>query len=380
MQATLIAILLFLFPVLIIWLSEKLSFIKKLGVVVIAYIFGFILGNSGLIGEEEKIVQEIITTITIPIALPLLLMSFDYSNWKNIAGTSLKSLVTGLVSVVIVIMLGNIYFHDIIPESWKVSGLLVGVYSGGTPNLASLKTMLDVNESTYIAIHSLDMLISAVYLLFFLTIGKVVYGAILPKYKFKKLSASIPDEQIQDVEDYKGMLSKKQIIPNLKSIGIAVLIFAIGGGVSLLVPQSLSMLVAILSITTIGIVASFVPKFKKNKKNFELGMYFIIVFSMTVSSMADFSSFGAEVLELFYFIAFVVVGSMILHILLSRIFKIDRDTTIVCSVALICSPPFVPVVASVLKNRQVIISGLSIGIIGYAAGNFLGALVAYALK
>ena len=380
MQATLIAILLFLFPVLIIWLSEKLSFIKKLGVVVIAYIFGFILGNSGLIGEEEKIVQEIITTITIPIALPLLLMSFDYSNWKNIAGTSLKSLITGLVSVVIVIMLGNIYFHDIIPESWKVSGLLVGVYSGGTPNLASLKTMLDVNESTYIAIHSLDMLISSVYLLFFLTIGKVVYGAILPKYKFKKLNASILEEQVQDVEDYKGMLSKKQIIPNLKSIGIAVLIFAIGGGVSLLVPQSLSMLVAILSITTIGILASFVPKFKKNKKNFELGMYFIIVFSMTVSSMADFSSFGAEVLELFYFIAFVVVGSMVLHILLSRIFKIDGDTTIVCSVALICSPPFVPVVASVLKNRQVIISGLSIGIIGYAAGNFLGALVAYALK
>ena len=380
MQATIIAILLFLLPVLIIWLSEKLSFIKKLGTVVIAYIIGFILGNSGLIGEEEKFIQEIITTITIPIALPLLLMSFDYSNWKNIAGTSLKSLITGLVSVVIVIMLANIYFHDIVPESWKISGLLVGVYSGGTPNLASLKTMLDVEESTYIAIHSLDMLISSVYLLFFLTIGKFVYGAILPKYKFSKFDAINSDEQAQDIENYKDILSKKQIVPNLKSIGIAVLIFAMGGALSLLFPKPISMLVAILSITTIGIAASFVPEFKQNKKNFELGMYFIIVFSMTVSSMADFSSFGSEVFTLFYFIAFVVIGSMLLHIVLSKIFKVDRDTTIVCSVALICSPPFVPVVASVLKNRQVIISGLSIGIIGYAVGNFLGAIVAYLLK
>ena len=81
-----------------------------------------------------------------------------------------------------------------------------------------------------------------------------------------------------------------------------------------------------------------------------------------------------------YFIGYVVSGSMILHIILSKIFKIDSDTTIICSVALICSPPFVPVVASALKNRQIIVSGLSIGIIGYAIGNYIGVLVAYALK
>ena len=48
--------------------------------------------------------------------------------------------------------------------------------------------------------------------------------------------------------------------------------------------------------------------------------------------------------------------------------------------SLIFSPPFVPVVAAKLKNKEIIISGLTVGIIGYAVGNYLGILIAYALK
>ena len=36
------------------------------------------------------------------------------------------------------------------------------------------------------------------------------------------------------------------------------------------------------------------------------------------------------------------------------------------------SPPFVPVIAAALKNKEIVVSGLIIGIIGYAIGNYLG--------
>ena len=72
--------------------------------------------------------------------------------------------------------------------------------------------------------------------------------------------------------------------------------------------------------------------------------------------------------------------SYILHVIFSAIFKIDADTTIIVTAALIMSPPFVPVVAGVLKNREIIISGLTVGIIGYAIGNYLGVFIAYALE
>ena len=62
------------------------------------------------------------------------------------------------------------------------------------------------------------------------------------------------------------------------------------------------------------------------------------------------------------------------------IFKVDADSFIISSVALSLSVPFVPVVAAALKNKTIVISGVIIGIIGYAIGNYMGAIVAYLLK
>ncbi|MBS4059644.1 MAG: DUF819 family protein, partial [Bacteroidetes bacterium] len=72
--------------------------------------------------------------------------------------------------------------------------------------------------------------------------------------------------------------------------------------------------------------------------------------------------------------------SLFMHVLLSKIFKIDADTVMITSTAMICSPPFVPVVAGAIKNKEVILPGITIGIIGYAIGNYLGFLIANLLK
>jgi uncharacterized membrane protein len=69
----------------------------------------------------------------------------------------------------------------------------------------------------------------------------------------------------------------------------------------------------------------------------------------------------------------------LIQILLSRILKIDADTTIITSTAMIFSPPFVPVVAGALKNKEIIISGITVGLIGYALGNYLGITISLVL-
>ncbi|MCF6333403.1 MAG: DUF819 family protein, partial [Draconibacterium sp.] len=84
--------------------------------------------------------------------------------------------------------------------------------------------------------------------------------------------------------------------------------------------------------------------------------------------------------DLFYYVGLAMFGSHILHVLIARIFKIDADTVIISGSALICSPPFVPVVAAALKNKEIILTGLVVGIAGYAIGNYLGIGVAYLLE
>ena len=69
-------------------------------------------------------------------------------------------------------------------------------------------------------------------------------------------------------------------------------------------------------------------------------------------------------------------GSLTLQAVLCKLFKIDTDTFLITSSAAIMSVPFIPVIAGALKNREILLPGLSVAIIGYALGNYLGILVA----
>lgn len=135
-----------------------------------------------------------------------------------------------------------------------------------------------------------------------------------------------------------------------------------------------------LIITTLGLACSFIKRVRETRLTFQLGNYLILVFCVAVGSMADFGQLISASGTILLFVALVVYGSLLLHLLLSAVFRIDADTMIITSIAAIFSPPFVPVVASALKNREIIVSGLTAGIIGYAAGNYLGIAFAYFLK
>jgi len=146
-----------------------------------------------------------------------------------------------------------------------------------------------------------------------------------------------------------------------------------------LMPKDYSTSFIILSITTLGIDASFIPKIRSIAKTFQFGMYVIYIFCFTVASMANFKMLVNIDVPIMLFIVFSIFGSMILHAVLCAPFKIDTDTFIVVSASAICSPPLVPVVTDGLKNQEVLLSGLTTGIIGYAIGNYLGISIGLAL-
>ncbi|RLD79408.1 MAG: hypothetical protein DRJ10_08890 [Bacteroidetes bacterium] len=321
-----------------------------------------------------------ITSITIPLALPLLLFSSDVKKWTKIAGKTMLSLGLALIALMITIFSGYYLFQDKLDNIWQVSGMLVGVYTGGTPNLAAIQAALNVDNDLYLATHISDMLIGAVYFLFILSFGQRFFLLFLPKFKMNNNSNDDNRKSAEDFESYEGIFEKRILIQLLKALGLSILTVLIGGGLSMLVPEKSSMAVAILTITTVGVIFSLVPKVNKLEKSFQLGMYFILVFSLAVAAMGNIDKLINASPYVLYYVGIVVIGTFILHMILSAIFKIDADTTIITTAALIMSPPFVPVVAGALKNREIIISGLTVGIIGYAIGNYLGIFIAYALE
>lgn len=375
------------FPLIVLYLGKKISIVRKIGSIVICYIAGLILGNINILPEGAYEIQNIFTTISIPLALPLILFSENVIQWVKMARTTFLSLILGLVSMLVMVFVGYYIFKDQLVDGWKIAGMLTGVYSGGTPNLAAISTMLKVNEEIYILTHTSDLIVGAFFLLFLLTGAQRFFLLFLLPYEHAN-NEDIKNhtrEIVEEFDSYDGMFTKSIMKPLFKAFGIAILIFAIGGGISLLFPENSQTVIAILVITTLSIVASLSPKINAIKKTFQAGMYFILIFSVVVASMANLSDMfareqSAMLLSIFLYVVVAVFGSFIFHALLSWIFKIDVDNFIITSVALSMSPPFVPVVAAALKNKAIVLSGLIIGIFGYAIGNYLGAIVAFILK
>jgi uncharacterized membrane protein len=376
-------IFLFVFaPAIIIFLEGKYKIIKKIGAVLMCYAIGLVVGNLGILPEGSEPYQDMLTKITIPLSLPLILFSMDVKKWFKGAGAALGSLVIGLISVLVVIFIGYWIFKGSITDIWKVSGMLVGIYTGGTPNMAAIKTALNVSQELYILTHTYELFLGAIYLVFVLSVGQRVLLWILPAYK-SPANGTIKVDQLnleEEFESYDGIFKKKTFFPLLGALGLSVAILGVSYGLSMLFSEEFKTAAIIIFITSFGIAFSFVPKIKAIKKTFQLGMYLILIFCLTVASIADVSKLADVSFSLFYYVGLAMFGSHILHILIARIFKIDADTVLISGSALICSPPFVPVVAGALKNREIILTGLIIGIAGYAVGNYLGIAVAYILK
>ncbi len=371
-----------LIPAGVLWLCRKYSILGKIGPVLLLYGLGIIIGNIGLMPRQMPAVQELLSNAMVPLAIPLMLFACTF-NMKG-ARSQILALVTGLISVITAVIIGYLIFGGDIPEGAKVGGMLTGVYTGGTINLAALKTMLDVNDETYILINSYDILVSFLYLSFLLAIGIKLFRKFLPNTLGEftaKDEAEIRAEMEKENENpYKGLFTRSGMKQAAKLLGLTILIVGVSAGVALLLPEGMFMTVFILMLTTLGIACSFIRKVHDMNYSYDIGMYFIYIFCIVVASMADLGELDLiGGLDLLGYLLVAVFGSLMLQIIFAKIFRIDSDMMVIASVTYINSPPFVPMMAAAMKNKDVLIPGLTIGVIGYAAGNYLGFLMSQLL-
>jgi uncharacterized membrane protein len=382
MVTLLVALIYVLSPVGLLWACKKSNFLNKFGTVALAYILGIVLGNIGLVKPEMKPLQDNFTSVTIALALPLLLFSINLKQWSRLALKTGLAVLFGLISVMLITAIGFYILKDHIPDAWQVAGLMVGVYVGGTANMAAIMKALNGNPDTFILVNAYDILICLFYFVFLITIAQRVIGKILVPFKPAEERVHLSNE-VDDFDGwdaYVGIGKKSVVFPLLLAIAFSAAIVGISLLIKPLFPEEYQLAGLIVCITAISILLSLIPAINRIQKTFQSGMYLITIFCVVVGSMADFRMFNVHSLYLACYIIIVIIGSLVFQILFSKIFKIDTDTTIITSTAFIFSAPFVPTVANALRNKEIILSGITIGIIGYTLGNFLGISLAYFLK
>ena len=376
-----------IFPILIIEAFKRWTIVQKIGTVVLAYAVGIIASLCGVfhfadpaVGATFTKLQSTVMNVAVPLAIPLMLFNCDFKLWTKSLPKTTWALVTGIAAVIVASISGYFIFRHHVPEIAKVTGMMAGIYTGGTMNFNALGAALNVDRSVMAIVLAFQMVITTPYIFFLLGGGYKIFRKLLPYKDITHKGRTDEDEvETNDVENYRGMFEKKNFWGMMKGLGLSVIFLAVGAGLALLITGTLNELVVILTITTLSIIASFFKPVRELPKTFELGMFFILIFSVIVASMFDINSVNGGSLYIGGFVLWIIGVSVGLHLLLCRIAKVSGDLFCVCQVGLLCSPPFVPPIAGAMKNKKVLISGIVVGLVGYAIGTYLGALLAWTL-
>ncbi len=382
----------FIFPILIILLFNRYKWAKKIGTVILAYAIGIIIAllNTafGFLPSEGEAayqtlnsLQSSLMSVCVPLAIPLMLFNSDFMLWTKSLPKTIIALIGGLVAICVAIVAGYFIFRNQgygeADEFKKVAVMITGIYTGGTLNFTALSNIVHADPNTYNVTLAFEEIVTLPLIIFIMAGGYKVFRKLLPAKDETALSEQ-DDRSIAEstFENYKGMLQLKTFGKMMLGLGLSILMLGVGVGLSLLIVGKINELVVILTITTLAIIASFSKKVRAIPKTFELGMFFILIFSVVVASQFDVTRINSSSLVIMWFILFVLIVSMIIYILICRAFKVGGDLFTVSFISLLCSPPFVPPVVEALGNRKVLISGIAIGLVGYAVGNYLGTIFA----
>ena len=335
-------------PLLVMQLAKRWNWIEKVSPMTVLYLIGLAVAN--LLPTDDGIfslntaTNTLFSNLAVPLAIPLMLMGCDMNNWQ--IGKAFKVFLSGLLSVLIVTVAGYFIFRGSYssPKGFaQVCAVATGIYTGGIPNMGAIKQAVGMPHQTYLYITSYDLIVTGLYLVFVIFFGKKVFRTLLGSGKIKSSNAGTQTKS--DDESVKvNPFDHEHLKTSLLAMAITLAIAAISYAVSLIASRdgSPNMTVLILLLTTLAIAASFLPPMRKGS------------------------------LPILYYLGFIILGSLILQILFAKLLKIDGDSVMVCSVALINSPPFVPLAAALLNNKDIVILGITIGLLGYMLGNYLG--------
>jgi uncharacterized membrane protein len=363
-----VQILLIVFtPLLILRAEKKLKFIETLGAVVCCYILGIVYGNILPINVS---VSNSIVEAVVPLSIPMLLFATNFKKWITQSKSTIYSFLFVIISVCIASILSNMIFKDKVEDYWKIASMLIGVYTGGTANLTAIGKSIGVKNETFLLVNSADLILGGAYYFLILSILPKILGKFLRPY--------------ENPTPYKGIDCNVKVTYNflnfIKSLLISGACVGAAVGLSIFVKGTMDITIIMLTLTTFGILFSFNSRVHNIKESTIFGNYLLLVFCVGIGSMANVRTMDFGAVHVFIAFAFVMGVSGLIHFLLCFIFKIDRDTALITAVAGVFGPPFVGAVAKRLDNSEILIGGLTSGVVGYAVGNYLGIGISMLLK
>ena len=358
---------------------QKFKWVKPLGPALTVIIIGIILSNLKIVPVSDP-TYDALCTYCVPLSVSICLLSLDLKQMRKLTREPIIALASAVISVCFVAFVFGLLFAGKVPEGWKVAGMFVGTYTGGSSNLTAIAVGLDAAKETIAAANAADYVVGIPSLILYFAMPAIYASSKLLK-KFWPYHCT--EAELAGGDDEEELMAAKewsiQEIAWLLGIGFLIVWVATTLAEMLFDPGFRSA-GRILIITTLSIIAAQIPFVQKLRGNFDLGLYVALLFLVTIGFAVDLKQFFGSTFYITLFCFCVIAVSTLLHLLITRLFKIKFEYILLSIVGCISDGPTAALVASSAKWKSIINIGLLMGVLAGALGNYVGISVAYAIK
>ena len=358
--------------------AQRFKPLKLIGPALLIIITGIILVNLNIVTGSCEL-YGVIQTYCIPLSTSLYLLNVDFKKIVKMSKQPLMSIGSAVFSVCLVTIVFGSIFAGQIDEGWKVAGMFVGTYTGGSSNLTAIATGLNASGSTIAAANAADYVVGMPTMVLMFAAPALMKNS----KKFQKFwPYSFTQEELEGDGSHQELMGTEEW--SIKDIAILMAIsttvVAVSTKLSTFMSADFASAGRILLISTLSILVAQIPAVRRVKGAMNLGLFFVMLFLAVVGISVNIKGFLGSAFTITLFCFCVIAGSLILHLAVTRLLKIRYEYVLLGIVGAIADGTTSALVASGAKWKSLISIGMLMGIIGAVCGNYVGIAVAYIIR
>ncbi len=355
--------------------AETTRWGQKVSAPLIMLLTGMLLANLNFIPHASPVFSTV-STLLVPIAIPMLLFRADLRRVFAEAGPILSAFAIAVIGTVIGALLAALLV-DLGEQESKIAAALTASYIGGGVNFVGAAKAVGFHDSSqYVAALSADALGAVVFLALLVALPTIaavrhfVPSAIIDEAHHKTTIKQTPSDQ-----ESNATFNLASIV---NGIALSMLICAVGWWLSTLLQQR-DLFILIITIMALAVANFGQPMLRHVSSEFELGTLFMYLFFATLGAGADLASVMESALPMLGFLSILIMVHIVLLLIIGRWLKVDLAELIIASNACILGPATAGALAASQGWRVLITPGMLMGILGYSIGTFIGVAIANVL-
>jgi uncharacterized membrane protein len=360
-------------------LELRTRFFRALGSALVGILLGMLLSNVGLIPGESS-AYDFLAGPGVSAGIVLILLTVDIRSVAKAGPTMLLAFVIGALGSAAGASLSALLLAaDIGPETWKLAGQYTATYTGGGVNFAAVGAALETSGELFAAGIAADVTMTAVWMAICLTVP-VAFAS-----RARGSAARAEEDTAEHVDEGHGPALHDLLFSSVNAIHVkdlslmAAVVFGTLMAADWLA-EVLAPIPSVLFLTTIALILAQAPFARGISGTGVIGNYLVLIFLASngaMSVLANIVEIGPAVV---YFAAITVFthGAVIFGV--GTLVGLDLKTLAVASQANVGGPASAMALATARGYTDRLLPGVAVGLVGYAAGNYLGLAVASVLR